>query len=176
MLATLFHLALKIKAVRKVPEGICKRCLGSGNGEEIADLGEALCHSSEFPSRKCSSCGGSGMAISKTETTALGLLLLLLIPAAIWALPQSILFILTLSLMSIGVVEVMLWRYRESEEKAASPEAKQTPREIFAVSDTPGPPTEGVLSLIDALESSRQTVIEHEPDMARSIKPSHQDH
>jgi hypothetical protein len=172
-MATLFHLALKIKAVRKVPAGICKRCLGAGNGEEIADLGEALCHSSEFPMRKCTSCGGSGMAIAKTETTAVGLLLLFLIPAAIWVLPQSILFILTLSLVSIAAVEAMLWRYRESEEKTASLEAKQTPLEIFAGLDTPGPPTEGVLSLIDALESSRQTVVE--PDMVHSIKPSHQD-
>jgi hypothetical protein len=115
------------------------------------------------------------MAIARTESTALGLLLLLLIPAAILVLPEPALSVLTLSLASIAVVEGIFRRYRESKEKRAeSPVAKQTAREIFSVSDAQGPPTEGVLSLIDALESSRQTVVV--PDVAPSVKPSNQGH
>jgi hypothetical protein len=167
MLATMFHLALKIKVIRKVPEGICKYCSGTGNGEEVADLGEALCHCSEFPPRRCATCGGTGMSIGKTETTAPGRLLLVLIPVAIWAFPERTLLILTMSFASITAIQLTLRRYQYSEEKAGFPETKQTVREIVAVPDVPGPPTEGVLSLIDALESNRQIVVEHESDIAR---------
>lgn len=160
MLATLFHLALKIKVIRKVPEGICKYCSGTGNGEEVADLGEALCHCSEFPPRRCATCGGTGMSIGKTETTAWGRLQLALIPVAIWAFPERTLLILTLSLASIAAIQLTLHRYRYSEEKTDLPESKQAVRET-------GPPTEGVLSLINALESNRQVVVEHESDIAR---------
>jgi hypothetical protein len=43
------HSLLKTKAIRLVPEGMCKRCAGTGNGEEAADLGESLSHGTEFP-------------------------------------------------------------------------------------------------------------------------------
>jgi len=79
MRATLFHSALKISAIREVPEGLCGDCNGTGQGEEIADLGEANFHYGESPIKNCKSCGGTGMAIAMIKVTALGFLLLFLI-------------------------------------------------------------------------------------------------
>jgi hypothetical protein len=173
MLATWFDFALKTKAIRRVPEGMCKSCQGTGNGEEIADLGEAFCHG-ELPMKKCASCGGGGMSFAKAETTPRGrLLLLLLVAGAMWVFPERILLILTLSVVSIAAIEAMVRRYRDSEETTGLPQAKKAAHEIFAVPGQPGPTTEGVLSLIDAVESRRQTVVERQSDPAHN--PSHQD-
>ena len=143
----LFHSLLKTKAIRQVPDGICKRCAGTGNGEETADLGEASWHAAEFPIRTCNSCGGTGMTVAKTEITALGRILLLAIFAALWACPPRVRLILILSTASIAVFKAAFGRH---QEKARASKGRQT-------AGLTGPPTEGVLSLNAAIESHRQT-------------------
>ena len=81
---TLFRVALRMKALRQVPEGLCKRCEGTGAGEALADLGEPLSRGRQLPIRDCKSCSGTGMAIAKVEVAPLGLLLLFPIAAAIY--------------------------------------------------------------------------------------------
>jgi len=152
----LFHLMLKTKAIRQAPECMCKRCGGTGNGEEMADLGEALWNA-EFPLKKCNSCGGSGMTIVKTKITALGIVLLLVMAAAIWACPPRLRLILILSTASIGVFEAAFWRRQTSEQRAELYKGKRTTRQIALRPDLTGPTTEGVLSLNAAIESRRQT-------------------
>src|SRR5215471_6519825 len=121
MLASLYPVALKAKAIRTVPEGMCKRCLGAGNGEEAADLGEARCHGSGFPMRKCASCGGSGLAAATTKITAQGLLLLALIAAATWVSPILAVPILAFAILSITVVDAMQRREQQSGKLTAPP-------------------------------------------------------
>ena len=81
----MFHTTLAKKIIRRVPEGLCTYCSGTGLGEEIADMGEAFFRGSEFPTpiKTCTSCGGSGQTRPKTKLTTLGLLLLFLLPAII---------------------------------------------------------------------------------------------
>ena len=132
----LFH------AIRQVPEDMCKRCAGTGNGEEMADLGEAS-WCSEFPIKMCNSCSGSGMTIAKTEITALGRMLLLVILAAIWACPPRVRLIVIL--FTASIVIFVVWRRKGTQ--IVSPIAP----------DLAGPATEAVLSLNAAIESRRQT-------------------
>ena len=94
------------------------------------------------------------MAIAKTEITALGMVLLLVILAAIWACPPQVRLILILSTASIVIFA--FWRRQISEEKAESSIGKQTAGQI-ARPDLAGPATEGMLSLNAAIESRRQT-------------------
>ena len=82
---TLSRVALRMKALRQVPEGLCKRCEGTGaGGEALADLVESLSRGRQLPIRDCKSCSGTGMAIAKVEVAPLGLLLLFPIAAAIY--------------------------------------------------------------------------------------------
>jgi hypothetical protein len=81
---TLSRVALRMKALRQVPEGLCKRCEGTGAGEALADLVESLSRGRQLPIRDCKSCSGTGMAIAKVEVAPLGLLLLFPIAAAIY--------------------------------------------------------------------------------------------
>jgi len=152
-----FHPMLKMKAIRQVPERLCKRCTGTGNGEEIADLGEAPWYGGEFPIRTCNSCSGSGMTIAKTEITALGMALLLVILAVIWACPPQVRLILVLLTASIAFFEGAFWRHQTREENAESSKRKQTVGQIAPRPDLAGPATEGVLSLAAAIEKRRQT-------------------
>ena len=142
-------------AFRQIPEGMCKRCAGTGNGEEMADLGEAPWHGAELPIRKCTSCAGSGLAIAKTEITALGLTLLLAIPVAIWASPPRVRLILILASASIAICQAVFWRL-QTREKTAAP-----------LPDLRGPATEGMLSLNAAIESHRQTAEQPESHMMK---------
>ena len=151
----LFHSMLKTKVIRQVPEEMCKRCAGTGNGEDIADLGEAS-WSAEFPIRICNSCSGSGMTIAKTEITVLGMVLLFVLLAAIWACPPQVRLILILSTASIVIFA--FWRRQISEEKAESSDGKQPAGRIVRRPNLAGPATEGMLSLNAAIESRRQTV------------------
>jgi hypothetical protein len=158
MAVSLFPSALKIKAIRRVPEGSCKRCGGTGNGEEIADLGEALFNGGEFPIRECKSCRGSGMATERTEITVLGLTLLFVILASIWIFPVGVRWIFALSLASIAILEATFGHYQNKGTKAGPSELKPVAREFIPHQDLPGPTTEGVLALNDAVESQRQIV------------------
>lgn len=84
LFATLLRFALRMNAIRQVPEGLCKDCDGTGAGEALADLGEALSHGCQLPIKNCTSCSGVGMAIARVEVTTLGLLRLFPIAAAIY--------------------------------------------------------------------------------------------
>jgi hypothetical protein len=81
---TLFRFALRMKAIRQVSEGVCKQCEGTGAGEALADLGEALSRDRPLPIRDCRSCSGTGMAVATTKVTTLGRLLLFPIAAAMY--------------------------------------------------------------------------------------------
>jgi hypothetical protein len=152
---------LKTKAIRLVPEGMCKRCAGTGNGEEMADLGESFSHGAEFPIRQCNSCSGSGMSIAKTEITALGWTLLVAILAGIWASPPSMRLILILFSVSIALHEAALWR------RPLSKEGNPTAGQIAPIAALPSSATEGVLSLNSAIESHRQTAVQVESQPVR---------
>jgi hypothetical protein len=100
------------------------------------------------------------MAAAKTGITTLGVALLFAIGAAIWAFP----LISMSSLAAIGITEAMLRRGGpDTERKTVAPVVKQT-----ILPDPAGVPTEGVLSLFDAIESSRQTA--DQPDVTRSAR------
>jgi hypothetical protein len=169
--ATFFRSALKMKAVREVPEGLCKHCAGTGNGEEMADLGETLFHGCEFPRKQCKSCGGSGMAIAKVEITALGLLLGCLMPLAIWVFPWRMQLIFMSSVVSIAALEAIRWHYQNTEKKIKSDGVKQR-TEIAPVPDLT--PTAELLSLIDALQNNRQTADQENPIRRPAIRTSAQ--
>jgi hypothetical protein len=149
--------SMKTKVIRQVPEGMCKRCAGTGNGEETADLGEAHWHAAEFPIRTCNSCRGTGMTIAKTEITGLGRILLLVIFAALWTFPAQVRLVVVLSIASIVIFDAVYGRRQTREEKAGSSEDKQTVGQIAPRAEPAGPATEGVLSLNAAIESHRQT-------------------
>ena len=76
LLATLYRSAVNMKAVKEVPEGVCKRCDGTGGGEAFADLGEAYSRGAQLPIKECKSCRGTGMSAARVEVSALGRLLL----------------------------------------------------------------------------------------------------
>jgi hypothetical protein len=160
---SLLHSLSKTRAFRQVPEGMCKRCAGTGNGEEVADLGEALSNGAQFPIGECHSCGGSGMTLAKTEITGVGVMLLLVMVAAIWACPPRVRSILILSSASIAILEAALWRRQTLRKNTEVTERKQT-------TDLPGPTTEGVLSLNTAIESRRQTTDQTESQLTRGGK------
>ena len=75
MLATLFRFALKINAIRQVPEGACGRCGGTGAGEDLADLGESFSRGWDLPVRHCKSCNGTGAAPARVAVTPFGILI-----------------------------------------------------------------------------------------------------
>src|SRR5215813_13923018 len=103
----LLRLPLKMKALREVPEGLCKRCDGTGNGEEIADLGEARCYGAKLPVKRCKRCGGSGMANATVKLTAAGFLLIGLLFPAVWLSPWQMQLVIMSSVVSIAVVEAI---------------------------------------------------------------------
>jgi hypothetical protein len=164
----LFHSLLKATLVRQLPEGMCQRCVGTGFGEEVADMGEALWHGADFPIRECNSCSGTGMAAAKTHITALGWMLLLAIAGATWACPPRLRLILILSTASIMVLKAAFRRWQTVEEGVESSAGRQTSSPIAPLPGAPGPETEGVLSLNAAIESHRQTgdQVESQPTRA----------
>jgi hypothetical protein len=150
----LFHSLLKATVIRQLPEGMCQRCVGTGFGEEVADMGEALWRGADFPIRECNSCSGTGMAAAKTQITALGWMLLLAIAGATWACPPRLRLILILSAASIVVLRTAFWR-RQTIQASFKSSAEAPPLQEGA----PGPATAGVLSLNAAIESHRQTEV-----------------
>lgn len=127
-------------------EGMCKRCAGTGFGEDVADLGEAYFDGTELPVAKCKACGGSGMARDRSEASAFGSALLIALLAVFWACPAGSRWILMLSLLSIAVLQ-SAWRFyhrRTFHEPAAK-----------AVVEAPSASTEGLLALHAALERHR---------------------
>ena len=82
LLTTLFRLSLKLKAIRHIPDGLCRRCDGTGASELLADLGEAFSRGFELPIVECELCSGTGMALGAVEVTAIGRLLLFPVAAA----------------------------------------------------------------------------------------------
>ncbi len=80
----MFRFGLNINVIRQVPEGVCRRCDGTGAGEALAELGEAFSKGLDFPIRACKACSGTGMAVAKAHVTALGALLLFPIAAAMY--------------------------------------------------------------------------------------------
>jgi hypothetical protein len=165
-----FRLALKMKAAREVPEGLCMRCAGTGNGEEVADLGEALYHGRDFPINECASCGGSGMAMAKVEVTALGLLLGCSVVLAIWASSWPLRLIL-LSVLSIAALDAIRRRKKHIQSDAV----KQR-MEIASVPDVVGPPTDQLVSLIDAFGNDRQMADQEKPAVTVVNQTSVQPH
>jgi hypothetical protein len=84
LLAGLSRFALRMKAIRQVPDGLCSRCDGTGAGEALGELGEAFSHGGELPIDDCKSCSGTGMAMARVEVTGLGLMLLFPIAVAVY--------------------------------------------------------------------------------------------
>jgi hypothetical protein len=81
---------LKIGMLQQVPEGLCSHCSGTGQGEEIADLGEARWNGATFAIKACRSCHGTGMVSSQTRVTRCGILLGVLVLAFTWPLEGNI--------------------------------------------------------------------------------------
>jgi hypothetical protein len=154
---TFLRLPLKIKALKEVPEGVCKHCDGTGNGEQIADLGEARCYASEFPVKQCKPCGGSGMAIATVKITAVGLLLLCLILLAVWLSPWQMQLVFMSSVASVAALEAIRWHFQSTGRNIKSNGVKQSTG-VAGVPHLTGPTTDELMSLSGALESNRQTV------------------
>jgi hypothetical protein len=162
----LFHAMLKINAIRQVPEGMCNHCVGAGQGEEIADLGD-LWH--ELPVKACKACGGSGMATAKTEITGRGWMLAVGMFAAIWAAPPIVRAPLILLAASIAIFTASFLR-RQTREETAAAEGRQAPIPSAPLGGAPEPETERVLSLNAAIESHRQTADQMEAEPARGSR------
>lgn len=151
------RLPLKMKALREVPEGICKHCEGTGNGEQIADLGEARCYGSELPVKQCKPCGGSGMAIATVKITAVGLLVLCLILLAVSMSPWQIQLVFMSCVASVAALEAIR-RYSQNNRRVIKSNEVKQGAVAAGVPHLTGPTTDELISLSGALENSRQTV------------------
>src|SRR6266511_424003 len=149
----LLRLSLKMKALREVPEGICKHCDGTGNGEQIADLGEARCYGSELPVRQCKPCGGSGMAIASVKITAVGLLLLCLILLAVWMSPWQMQLVFMSSVASVAALEAIS-RHSQNTGRNIKSNGVNESTVVSGVPHLTGPVTDELMSLSGALENS----------------------
>lgn len=155
-----FRLALRIKAIRQVPNGMCRRCAGTGSADEVIDLGDSRSQSSAYPIRMCGSCTGTGMATAHVEITSVGLLLVCLVPLAIWVLPAGagLMLAATVALVSVAAVRGNLGKSQPSPYATEVPTIRTPAREVAVGPGSAGPTTAGVLTLIDAIETRTQTV------------------
>ena len=145
-----FHSWGRTQVDRPAEAGICKRCAGTGYGEEMADLGEACDRGGELPMRKCKSCAGTGAAIGRTAASPFGLMLLIAGTAAFAICPAESRWIVLLSLPGLALLE-SAWSRSRGRAAGADIQAAY-----------PGPTTEGLLALNDALERDRALVAKGE--------------
>ena len=145
-----FHSWGRSNVDRPAAEVMCKRCGGTGYGEEMADLGVARDHGGELPMRKCKSCGGSGAVISRTAANPFGLMLLIAGTGAFAICPAESRWIVLLSLPGLALLE-SAWSRSRGRAAGAGIQAAY-----------PGPTTEGLLALNDALERDRALVAKGE--------------
>jgi hypothetical protein len=139
----MYRSALKTGVFRRMPEGLCSPCSGTGRGEEIADCGEVWESEGTLAIRDCGSCRGTGMALAKTRITVLGAVLALMPVAVTWPFAGSIRWTGVALLVCRVALNGVLSRYARTRSNPVVSAAGE-----IHTGHTAALTTEGLLSLI----------------------------